>query len=151
MHNAGQGHDNSVYTYFSRCEKVAGGSRAVGRRILVVEDEELIRLVLVETLADEGYRVVEASTGDEAARLLDGPDEFDAVVTDVQMPGTLDGVAVGRHARGRRPTIPIIYATGRPESMARAGPLGPLDALLCKPYEPREVVATICVLLSEGG
>ena len=122
-----------------------------GERVLVVEDEELIRLILAETLADAGYRVVEAGTGDEAARLLDGPDRFDLVVTDVQMPGALDGVAVGQHARRRHPVIPIIYATGRPESMAGAGPLGPRDRLLRKPYGPREVVATMHALLSENG
>jgi DNA-binding response OmpR family regulator len=60
------------------------------------------------------------------------------VVTDVQMPGALDAVAVGRHARRRHPVIPVIYATGRPESMAEAGPFG-----------PREMMAAIRALLRE--
>ena len=70
-----------------------------GGRVLVVEDEELIRLILAEVLADEGYQVVEAGTGDEAVRLIDGPDGFHAVITDIHMPGTRDGIAVGHHAR----------------------------------------------------
>jgi DNA-binding response OmpR family regulator len=118
-----------------------------GERVLVVEDEGLIRLILAEALEAAGYRVIEADTGDEAARLLDGPGGFDLVVTDIQMPGALDGVAVGRHARARHPGIPVIYATGRPESMAGMGSLGPREALLRKPYGPREVLATVRALL----
>jgi two-component system, response regulator PdtaR len=118
-----------------------------GERVLVVEDEDLIRLILAEALEAAGYRVIEADTGDEAARLLDGPGEFDLVVTDVQVPGALDGVAIGRHARTRHPYIPVIYATGRPESMVGARPLGPREVLLRKPYGPREVVATARALL----
>lgn len=63
-------------------------------RVLLVEDENLIRLVTSEILQDEGFEVVEAWNGDEAVRLLDGPDSFDILFTDVQMPGTLDGGAM---------------------------------------------------------
>ena len=121
------------------------------RRILVVEDEELIRVVLAEVLADEGFHVVEAGSGDEAAGLLDGPDGFQAVVTDIHMPGARDGIAVGRHARARDPGVPMVYVTGRLDAMAAAGPLGPGDALLPKPYLPSQVLATLRRLLREPG
>ncbi len=84
-------------------------------RILVVEDEDLIRIILAEVLADEGFHVSEASTGDEAVVLINSPDGFHAVVTDIHMPGTRDGIAVGQHARSHHPTIPVIYCTGRPD------------------------------------
>jgi CheY-like chemotaxis protein len=119
-------------------------------RVLVVEDEELIRLILAEVLAEEGFHVVEASTGDEAAGLIDGPDGFHAVVTDIHMPGGRDGIAVGRHARRRYPEIPIVYCTGRPDVMHKAGPLGLMDHLVRKPYLPSEIVAILQGLLSEG-
>ena len=123
----------------------------VGKRVLLVEDEVLIRLILTESLEDCGYQVVEASTGDEAARLIDAGDSFDLVVTDIQMPGRLDGIAVARHARQWCADIPVVYVTGRPESMAGVGTLGPCDALVLKPYGPREVIAAITHLLRGSG
>jgi len=68
-------------------------------RVLLAEDEVLIRLVAAEHLRDEGFEVVEAWDGDEAARLLDGPGRFDVLFTDVRMPGLLDGIDVAMHAR----------------------------------------------------
>ena len=116
-------------------------------RVLVVEDEELIRLILVEVLADEGFQVVEARTGDEAAGLIDGPDGFHAVVTDIHMPGQRDGLAVGRHARRRHPDIPVVYCTGRPDALTGAGPLGPRDTLVRKPYVPSQIVTLLQSIL----
>ena len=117
------------------------------KRVLVVEDEEIIRLILAETLEDEGYETVEAATGDEAIRLIDGCGVFDLVVTDIQMPGLLDGIAVGQHARLRDALIPVVYVTGRPESLSGLQSLGPRDALLRKPYGPRDILAVIARLL----
>ena len=116
-------------------------------RVLVVEDEELIRLILAEVLADEGYEVVEASTGDEAVGLLDGLDGFHAVVTDIHMPGQRDGLAVGRYARRCHPDIPVVYCTGRPDALAGAGPLGPCDTLVRKPYVPSQIVTLLQSIL----
>lgn len=113
------------------------------RRVLVVEDEELIRLILAEVLADEGFHVVEASTGDQAVVLMDGEDKFHAVVTDIHMPGRRDGLAVGRFARRRHPGIPVIYCTGRPDALTEAGPLGPTDTLVRKPYVPSQIVTLL--------
>ena len=118
-----------------------------GKRVLVVEDQDLVRLVLVDILEDEGFQVVAASTGDAAADLIDGPDGFDLVVTDIQMPGKLDGIAVGRHARRRHSDIPVVYVTGRPESMAGVGWLGSRDAFLRKPYGSQDIMAAINRLL----
>ena len=117
------------------------------KRVLVVEDQDLVRLVLVDLLRDEGFQVVEVSTGDAAAALIDGPDGFDLVVTDIQMPGKLDGIAVGRHARRRHVDIPIIYVTGQPESMAGVGWLGSRDAFVRKPYGLQDMVAVVTRLL----
>lgn len=118
-----------------------------GSRVLVVEDEELVRLILAEVLADEGYDVVEARTGDEAFGLLDDPDNFHAVVTDIHMPGGRDGLAVGRQARRRNPEIPVVYCTGRPDALAGAGPLGPHDTLVRKPYVPSQIVTLLQSIL----
>jgi len=117
-----------------------------GKRVLIVEDEAIVRLILSESLKDAGFQVVEAGTGDEAARLIDA-DGFDLVISDIQMPGKLDGIGVGMHARRHNATIPIIYVTGRPESMNRLGSLGPHDAFMRKPYGPRDVITLIGQML----
>jgi len=113
----------------------------------VVEDEAVIRFILAESLKDEGFDVVEAGDADEAVRLIDGPDGFDLVISDIQMPGKLDGIGVCAHARRRHATIPIIYVTGRPESMNRLGSLGPREALVPKPYGPMDLLKLIGQLM----
>ncbi len=119
-------------------------------RILLVEDEFLVRLTLAEALVDAGFEVAEAESGDEAMRLVTGPDGFDMLVTDVQMPGALDGVALARLVRETDPGIPVIYMTGLPESLRGAQPLGPREAFICKPYGPAEVLGVIRQLLTES-
>ncbi len=120
-------------------------------RVLVIEDQELVRILPVEVLNDEGFHVVEARTGDEATALIDGSAGFHAVVTDIHMPGERDGIALGRHARCRYPTIPVIYCTGRPDALNGAGPLGHRDVLVRKPYVPSEVVAILRGFLPATG
>jgi len=120
-------------------------------RVLVVEDQNLVRIILAEVLNDEGFQVVEASTGDEAVVLIDCPDGFHAVVTDIHMPGERDGIAVGRHARRRHPAIPVIYTTGRPDALSDAGPLGHRDVLVRKPYAPSQVVVALRHFLPATG
>ncbi len=117
------------------------------KRILVVEDEDLIRRILTETLADEGYLVVEASTADEAAELLvKAQDGFAAVITDIHTPGMRDGIEVGRCAHEQDPDIAVIYVTGRPDAMQAVGGLAPKDAFLRKPYLPSQILALLRTL-----
>ena len=118
-------------------------------RILLVEDEFLIRLILSEALADAGYSVSEAETGDEAASLVKAETDFDLLVTDIQMPGETDGIALAAFVRARHPDIPVVYMTGRPDVMRNVGRLGAKEAFIRKPYGPAEVVAAIERLLAE--
>ncbi len=113
-------------------------------RVLLAEDEMLIRLMTAEHLRDEGFEVVEAWDGDEAARLLDGPGRFDVLFTDVQMPGLLDGVDVALHARRRYAAIPVLVVSGyAAHLMRRLGALQPAAVYIGKPYSLSEVVATL--------
>jgi len=116
-------------------------------RILLVEDEFLTRLTLAEALVQAGYEVAEAESGDEATRLIDGPDGFDVLVTDIQMPGAIDGVALARHAREVDPGIPVVYMSGQPDSLRDALPLGPRDAFVGKPYGPSEILTLLTRML----
>lgn len=110
-------------------------------RVLLVEDESIIRLVAAEALHDEGFEVAEAWNGDEAVRLLNGPGTFDVLFTDVRMPGTLDGVDVAIHARSRYPAIPVLVVSGyAAHLMTRLGVLEPVAHFMSKPYSLAEVV-----------
>lgn len=116
----------------------------VAVRVLLVEDEGLIRLMTSQALQDEGFEVVEAWNGDEAARLLDSPDGFDVLFTDVQMPGTLDGLDVAMHARRRYPGIPVLVVSGyAPHLIRRLGALEPVAVFIGKPYRLDELMAAI--------
>ena len=119
--------------------------------ILVVEDEDLIRLIMVEELVEAGFAVREAENGDRAAALIEDPlTTFDLLVTDIHMPGRLDGIAVARLMRAWHPEAPIIYTTGRPDVMATAGGLRENDALLAKPYTPSKLMGVVKRVLGDG-
>ena len=112
--------------------------------ILVVEDDPLIRMILVEELVDAGYTVLEAESGDAAFELLKTIDPpLTVLVTDIHMPGHRDGVALGRHVRQNLPHVPVIYTTGRPDALDSLKRLGAKQFLVRKPYVPNDVIARI--------
>jgi CheY-like chemotaxis protein len=85
--------------------------------ILIVEDEALIRDLLVEALASHGHEVCEAATGDQAVALIENPSKaFTLLITDLHMPGQRDGVEVARLMRQHHPSLPI---STRPDGLRR--------------------------------
>ena len=113
-------------------------------RVLLVEDETLIRLMAAELLRDEGFEVVEAWDGDAARGLLDSLDGFDVLFTDVQMPGTFDGIDVALHARRRHPAIPILVVSGYAAHLVkRLSVLDPAAVFMSKPYDLLEIPAVL--------
>lgn len=119
--------------------------------ILLVEDEAVIRDILVDELDFQGFDVCEAPTGDHAATLIESPPKrFSILVTDIHMPGQRDGLEVARLMRRHHPGLPIIYTTGRPDILDGVGPLGPKDAVLVKPYTPTSLIRTIRRLLADA-
>ena len=104
-------------------------------RILLVEDEGLIRLCAAEVLRDAGYDVVEAWNGDEAIRLLETDAPFHALLTDVLMPGRSDGFDVAARAREIDPDLPVVVVSGFAHNLQpRLDRLGPPLTFLGKPY-----------------
>src|ERR1700675_3394458 len=98
--------------------------------VLVVEDDVLIRLSVAEALRSAGLDVIEAATGDEALMVLGSSATVDLVFTDIQMPGSTDGLALAQIARQTRPSLKIIVTSGR----APAWPSpGLADAFFGKP------------------
>jgi CheY-like chemotaxis protein len=110
-------------------------------KILVVEDEFLIRMTLAECLVDDGFEVVEAGTGAEAIEALARDAEIALLLTDVQLPGGLDGLNLARSARAARPDLPVIFVTGRPDVVSGRAHQSPRDVFVSKPYLPSEVAS----------
>jgi CheY-like chemotaxis protein len=80
--------------------------------ILVVEDDQLIQSMVEEALSDGGYESVVIASGEEAISVLGSDTKYRAVVTDINLPGKLDGWEVARIAREGDAAMPVIYMTG---------------------------------------
>ena len=115
-------------------------------RILLVDDDAAVRTVMRRVLAQAGLSVTEAGSGDQAALLLDQPGGFDILVTDVQMPGARDGLALATDWRARVPGRPLLFVTGFSDSL-RPDQLGPQEAMICKPFPRAGLVDAVRRLL----
>jgi CheY-like chemotaxis protein len=111
--------------------------------ILLVEDEILIRLSTAEFLRQDGYTVLEASDAVEALVLFASDHPLDLVITDVRMPGELDGVKLTRIIKEARPDLPVALASGHLAFDAEH----PGDRLLRKPYMPEELLEVVDELI----
>jgi DNA-binding response OmpR family regulator len=114
-------------------------------RVLLVDDEPLIRLVLTETLEGDGFEVFEASSGVEACKLIKDPDHLDLVVTDLNMPDA-DGVEVAVCARAFNPNIPVLIISGRSDLLTRL-PIPLPYCSLPKPFSMEELSDAVAKLL----
>jgi excisionase family DNA binding protein len=110
--------------------------------ILVVDDEELIRSLIRETLEDLGHRVVSAETSSEGIELVKQQD-FDLVFLDLKMPG-MDGAELFSQIRTIKPKLPVTIITGYPESdmMVRALAHGPFGVMK-KPFGESEIISAV--------
>jgi CheY-like chemotaxis protein len=119
------------------------------RRILLVEDEPAIRAIMADTLGDAGFEVTAICTGDEAAILIADSDRFDVLLTDITMPGLIDGIGLAEHAREVHPDLPVVFVSGRPENARRAEAVGQPSAFVPKPYDVARVITMIDRLMSD--
>lgn len=83
-----------------------------GITVLVVEDEILLRMDLAMSLEDQGFKVYEASSADEAIDILSAHSEINLMFTDIDMPGSMDGLKLAAAVRDRWPPIKIIITSG---------------------------------------
>src|SRR5581483_8538920 len=115
--------------------------------ILIVEDAELVRELVADTLASQGYRILAASHGEEALALAeshDGP--IDVLVTDIVMPG-MNGRDLADRLVARRPSLKVLFTSGYPGDVMRRQ-AGRDEAFLEKPYLPDELGRAIRRLLA---
>jgi PAS domain S-box-containing protein len=104
-----------------------------GEVILVVEDEAVVRLLVVETLEDQGYRALEAANGDAALRILQSSQRIDLLITDIGLPG-LNGRQLADAARTQRAGLKTLFMTGYAETAASNNFLQPGMEIISKPF-----------------
>ena len=124
----------------------AKAGHAPRSKVLIVEDEFLIRLTLLEVLTDEGYDVLESENGPDAVALVAGDPAISLLLTDIQMPGGMDGHMVARRARELRPDLPVIFMTGAPDT-ADGQVAGTRNRYLAKPYSPSDMCTAVRQML----
>jgi two-component system, response regulator PdtaR len=112
------------------------------RVVLLVEDEVLVRTPVAHTLRAAGFVVIEAANADEAWSCLRSGAPVDLVFTDIQMPGSMDGVELARRIRGKFDHIVIILTSGK-----GALPRDNDHHFIGKPYRSAHVVETVISLL----
>lgn len=116
--------------------------------VLVVEDEEAVRITLETVLEDYGYRVVSAGNGPEAVDLLREHDDIDLLLTDVVMPGGMNGRELAEQARQMKPDLKVLVTSGYPrETISQKGVLADDIEFISKPYEHTELIRRIRELL----
>jgi CheY-like chemotaxis protein len=125
-----------------------GGSE----RILVVEDNDLVREQVVANLAGLGYRVAAARDGIEALTLLRQDPDIRLLFTDVVMPRGMNGRQLAEEALRINPRVAILYASGySDDTLLRDGRLGDTVQLLAKPYRRRDLAAKVRLVLDRAG
>jgi hypothetical protein len=97
---------------------------------------------------DCGHKVLEASAGDEAVRILSSPAVVEIVFWNVQVPGQTDGFALAQGVRRERPGIKVVLTSGVTRAVEAAGHICDDGPLICKPYEPAQVEQYIRRLLA---
>ena len=111
------------------------------KAVLVVEDEPLLRMMAMAMVEDAGFNAIEACGADEAVEILEHRSDVDVLFTDVDMPGSMNGVALANWARATDMPLGIVLTSGhhRPDDDA----LPPRSVFFSKPYDFQKVVDTL--------
>ena len=118
--------------------------------IMVVEDDQLVQTMVEAALADGGFEPAIAASGEEAVTLLMGRlTKYRALVTDINLRGTMGGWEVAKRAREIDPEFPVVYMSGaHAEDWAFKGV--PNSIMLAKPFAPAQLVTAVSQLLNAG-
>jgi CheY-like chemotaxis protein len=114
--------------------------------VLVVEDESFLRMNAVEMIEAAGFIALAASNADEAIQILENRDDIRVVFTDIQMPGSMDGLKLAQAVRGRWPPIEIVATSGR--VMLGEDDLPARGRFVPKPYSAAQIAQTLSELTS---
>jgi signal transduction histidine kinase len=123
--------------------------QGAGETVLVVDDEPAIRMIIAEILQDNGYTALEAADGAGALRILESEIRIDLLITDVGLPGGINGRQVADAARVTRPQLKVLFITGFAENAAfRSGHLAPGMEVVTKPFEMAALATKIHDLIN---
>src|SRR5437762_13669406 len=112
--------------------------------VLIVEDEFLIRTHAAEVIRDAGFEVAEATNADEAIVILESRRDIRVVFTDIQLPGSMDGLKLARAVRDRWPPVHIVATSAYNATLKDELPTG--SVFLPKPYTEYKVIGTLNAL-----
>jgi CheY-like chemotaxis protein len=115
-----------------------------GKKLLVAEDEDTLRDTLVKILERAGYQVTATASGDAAYAIFEADPTYDLVVTDIVMPGVLQGTGLAKALRERRSTLPVIFMSGyASEATVHGNGLRPEDIRMMKPVQRADLLAAL--------
>jgi two-component system, response regulator PdtaR len=113
--------------------------------ILVVEDEPIIREFVCDELMASGYHVHAAQDADAAKIILEGNPTIELIFTDIDMPGSMDGLKLAALVRNRWPPVKIVIASGKRQPLSAEMPTE--SVFLPKPYLPSEILSLLNALV----
>jgi len=122
---------------------------AQGETVLVIDDEPLVRMLVTDVLRELGYAAIEAGDGESGLTILQSSARIDLLITDIGLPGELDGGQVADAARKLRPELKVLFITGFAENAALSH--GRIDAgmsVLSKPFALEALAARVKGLLA---
>jgi CheY-like chemotaxis protein len=114
--------------------------------VLIVEDDFLLRLDAVDMVGAAGFEVVDAANADQAIEILEARPDITVMFTDIQMPGSMDGLKLARAVRGRWPPVKIVATSGQLFVGEKELPEG--GRFLPKPYSPSQVTSLLREVIS---
>jgi two-component system, response regulator PdtaR len=113
----------------------------MGRKILVVEDQAILRMMVMDTLQSAGFSALEATSAAEAMQLLETSGEIDLLYTDIELSDEVSGIDLVENVRSRWPGTAIVITSGHTPSSVTALPGN--ATFLLKPVTPRNLLATV--------
>ncbi len=124
---------------------------AAGETVLVVDDEPTVRMLVTEVLEESGYAAIEAADGESGLKVLQSDVRIDLLITDVGLPGGLNGRQMADAARQSRPDLKVLFITGYAENAAIGnGQLEPRMHILSKPFAMETLASRIKSIIAEG-
>jgi two-component sensor histidine kinase len=127
---------------------MAPGPSAVPRTVLIVEDEMLLRMRAVDMVEDAGFTAVEAINADDAIALLESRSDIELLFTDIQMPGSMDGLKLAYAVHERWPLIKIILVSGQLKLTDNDKP--PKSRFFGKPLDVKQMIAEMQDMMGKG-
>jgi DNA-binding NtrC family response regulator len=120
--------------------------------ILIVEDDEQVRVLAESVLRDAGYEVLAATAVEGAQALLNSGQSIDLLFVDVHLGGDLEaGLRIAQIARERRPLLPVVYTTGQGVDDGKKALFADPYLFLLKPYTSEQLISSIAYLVNKNG